>query len=433
MKLGFNASGNNQTYRRTSTAVFLGNLRNTVASTTRKFKYCNKTSSDLNVTFDCVFDGYQPENFNTNEFEVYHILNYEAIHIEDIVDELPEENEIITKSVLRGPFTPTQIKKAYSINNIIPLTNTRRPIVTIVAAYNNPYLPRDIDGFGRVFGLPKCNYTIHNFSRGFSAIWAVESTLNVQWVYAINPYAQIRIVLAASHGTNDMLNAVRFANNKNNFRPPIDTDIMTMSWGTADTGKLSSYNNYFTNPNTIYLASSGNNNKVTIPSSCTNVLSIGGTSLNINTAFNRLSESVWSKAGCGYSSSFSKPIYQPTISSNNKRITPDFGCVADPNTPCYIIINNKGYTTGGTSLAAPICAGMLSLVTQSRLNNRKFTYTSVANKYNSIQPLLYNTNNSDCFFDVTQGKSSIYSAAPGFDIASGNGTLNVANLVNKLG
>jgi subtilase family serine protease len=433
MNLGFNTSGNNQTYGRTTSAVLLGNLRNTVASTTRKFKYCNKKSSDLNVTFNCVFNVYNPENINTNEFEAYHILNSEKIELEDIIDELPEENGILTKSILRGPFTPNQIKKAYSINNIIPLRNIRRPIVTIVAAYNNPYLQRDIDAFGRVFGLPKCNYTIHNFSRRFSPNWAVEATLNVQWVYAINPHAQIRIVLAASHLTNDMLNAVKFANNKNNFKPPIDTDIMSMSWGSQDTGNLSSYNNSFTNSNTIYLASSGNNNRVSVPSACTNVLAIGGTSLNINASFNRVLESVWSKSGCGYSLSFNKPVYQPSISSNNKRISPDVACVADPNTPCYIIIGNKAYTTGGTSLAAPIVAGMLSLVTQSRLNNRKFTYTSVANNYNSIQPLLYNRTNSDCFFDVTQGNSSIYSAASGFDVASGNGVFNVNNAVNKLG
>lgn len=435
MKLGFNTSGNNQSNRRTATAVLLGKLRNTVASTSRKFKYCNKESPNLNVTFDCVFNGYNQENNSLNYFEIYHILNSEEIQLEDIIDKLPEESNILTKSksILSGPFTPSQIKKAYSINNIIPLTGVRRPIVTIIAAYNNPYLARDIATFGRVFGLPNCNYTIHNFSRTFSPNWAVEVTLNVQWVYAINPHAHIRIVLAASNSTKDMLNAVNFANNKNNFTPALDSDIMTMSWGTEDTGNLASYNNYFTNPNTIYIASSGNSNSVSVPSCCTNVLSAGGTSLNINSSFNRLSESVWSKSGAGYSKSFNKPSYQPTISPNNKRISPDFGCVADPNTPCYIIINNRAYTTGGTSLAAPICAGMLSVLTQHRLNKRQFTYTSVANRFNSIQPLLYDPNNKDCFFDVTKGTSSIYSATSGFDIASGLGVLNTSNVIQKLG
>ena len=437
MTLGFNTNGNSQTNGRTTNSVLLGKLRNSIGSTTRKFKYCNSNSPDLNFTFNCLFNGqYNPGIF----FENYHIINTEEIPIENITDELPEElpdevseKSFLTKSILRGPFTPNQIKRAYSINNIIPLQNIRRPIVTIIAAFNNPFLARDIASFGRVFNLPPCNYTIHNFSRNFSVEWAVEVTLNVQWIYAINPYSQIRIVLAASNSSRDMFNAVNFANNRNNFRPAIDTDIISMSWGTPDTGNFSSFNNFFTNPNTIYIAASGNSNQVSVPSSCSNVLAIGGTSLNINSSFNRVSERVWSRTGSGYSMSFNKPTYQPTISSNNKRITPDFSCVADPNTGCFIIINNRAYSIGGPSLAAPLYAGMLSLLTQNRLNKRLFTYTSVQNRANSIQPLLYNSNNNNCFFDVTQGSSSIYTAGTGFDIASGNGVLNLNNTIGKIG
>lgn len=431
MTLGFNTNRSNQTSGRTTTAVLLGKLQNTPGSISRKFKFCNTHSSDLNITFDCVFNGPYIPYIST--FENYHILNSDEIPIEDITDELPSEEGVGLRSILFGPFTPNQIKRAYSINNIIPLRNIRRPIVTIIAAYSNPYLARDIAAFGRVFGLPACNYTIHNFSRVFSSNWAVEVTLNAQWVYAVNPYAQIRIVLAASNSVRDILNAVNYANNRNNFRPAIDTDIMSMSWGADDVGNLSSYNNYFTNPNTIYVASSGNSSRVSVPSCCTNVLSIGGTSLNLNSSFNRVAERVWRNSGCGFSNSFNKPNYQPTLSSNNKRISPDFSCVADSNTPCFIIINNRAFTIGGTSLAAPIYAGMLSVLTQNRLNNRRFTYTSVANRYNSIQPLLYNSNNTNCFFDVTQGSSGGFSASSGFDIASGKGVLNVTNLVQKLG
>lgn len=442
MNLGLNTTGNNQTYNRTTRSVLLGKLRNTIGSTSRKFKYCNMNSPDLNVTFNCVFNGlYKPyidTNFDT--FQTYHILNLEEISLENIIEKTPldesseENNRVRSKEItLNGPFTPSQIKTAYSIKNIVPLKNIRRPIVTIIAAYNNPYLKRDIEKFGRLFGLPKCNYSIHNFSKKFSIGWAVEVTLNVQWVYAINPASQIRIILAASNSRNDMFNAVKYANNRKNFKPPIDTDIISMSWGTKDTGNFNSDNNYFTNPNTIYVASSGNNNVTTVPSSCLNVLSIGGTSLNLNGSSNRVSEKVWSNTGCGYSKSFDKPSYQPNISDNNKRISPDCSCVADSNTPCYVVLNKKLYSVGGTSLSAPIYAGMLSLLTQNRLNENKFTYTSVLNKYNSIQPLLYELNNKDCFFDIVEGHSGIYKATEGFDLASGNGVLNVENVINKIG
>jgi len=54
--LGFNTRGNSQTSGRTTTAVSLGKLRNTIGSTSRKFKYCNRNSPDLNFTLRCVFD-----------------------------------------------------------------------------------------------------------------------------------------------------------------------------------------------------------------------------------------------------------------------------------------------------------------------------------------------------------------------------------------
>jgi subtilase family serine protease len=434
-------SGNNDTNDIRINSLFLGKMGNSIASTSRIFKHCNKNSNDLNSTYNCVFNRQNQQNseshFNENDaVEIHSILDPTPISIDDIKDDLPEENEeISSKTILTGPFTPTQIKKAYSIPNILPSTNIRRSIVTIIAAFNNQFLARDITAFGRTFGLPTCNCTIYNFSRNFSVGWATEVTLNVQWVYAINPYANIRVILAASDSPRDMINAVRFANNKNNFTPAIDTDIMTMSWGARDVGNLSAYNNYFTNPKTIYFASSGNNNHVCVPSCCTNVISVGGTSLNINRSFNRLTERVWSKAGAGYSNSFNKPLHQPTILDNtgNRRMSPDLCCVADPNTPCFIIINNRAFSIGGTSLASPLCAGIFSLLTQNRLNSGRETYTSVLNMPNSIQPLLYDNNNSNCFFDVTEGTTTIYTAASGFDVASGKGVINLPNLLQKLG
>lgn len=56
ISLGFNTSGNNQSFGRTSQSVALGKLRNTLGSNTRKFNYCNRNSPNLTFTFNCVFD-----------------------------------------------------------------------------------------------------------------------------------------------------------------------------------------------------------------------------------------------------------------------------------------------------------------------------------------------------------------------------------------
>ena len=446
MTLGFNTTGNSQTRDRTTNAISLGKLRNTLASTTRKFKFCNSNSPDLNFTFKCVFNGVTKPSFGQEYANTYHILNEDLGYIdntqeyitqEDITEEDLQSKDNLSKQVknlvFSGPFSPSQIKKAYSINNILPSSGVRKSIITIIAAFNNPYLVRDVSRFGSYFGLPPCNLKIFNFSRRFNSSWAAEVTLDVQWAYAINPYAEFRVIFAASNNWNDMFRAVNFANNKNNFSPKIDTDVISMSFGTNDNGGLGSYNNYFTNSNTIYVASCGNTSVVSFPSSSTNVLSIGGTSIKLNSDNSRNSETVWSGSGCGYSKSFSKPYYQPSIRNINLRTTSDVSCIADPKTGAIIIINGRLYSIGGTSLAAPIYAGMFSLLQQKRLNSKKSTYTSVLNKTNSIQPLLYNNSNNNCFYDVVSGSSAGYSAGVGFDIPSGLGVFNFANVINSLG
>lgn len=411
--------------------VLLGKLRNTPGSIVRKFKYCNNNVNDLQTTLNCVFD-INPKIINYN-FETYHILNDVPLDIDiNNLENDTIENDTTTKQISVGPFTPSQIKKAYSINNILPISGKRRTIVTIITAFNNPYLVRDVKKFGEIFKLPPCRLKIYNFSKQFVSNWAIETTLNVQWIYAVNPYVEIRVIQAASSNFKDMFNAINFSNNRNNFRPKIDTDVVNMSWGMRDNGNLFSYNNSFINNKTIYVASSGNNNFVTFPSCCTNVLAIGGTTLNLNSDNTRFSEKVWSYTGCGYSESFITPSYQTSYqTSNGSRITPDFSCVADPQTGCYIVINQRLYSIGGTSLSAPIYVGMLSILTQKRINENKFTYTSVMNKSNSIQPLLYN--NINCFFDIINGSSGPYNANVGFDIASGLGVVNLENLIQTLG
>ena len=428
MTLGFNTHGNNQTSGRNSAAVLSGKLRNTIGSTTHVFKYCNRQPYSMNL-----FNTFYETN---NTFEPYHILNGEGMSLDKLqMEESEDDSEtttIKTKSFLMGFFTPKQIRTVYSVPSIAPLSRIRRPIVTIITAFSNPYLVNDVKTFGRVFGLPPCNLTVRNFSRRFVTPWAVETTLNVQWVYAMNPYAQIRVIQAASNSWNDIFKAINFANNKNNFNPRIDTDIVTMSFGSMDNGIFKSFERYFTNPNTIYFAASGNSNTVSFPSSCSNVIAVGGTSLQLNSSnFTRALETSWSKTGSGFSPSFTKPFYQPSLLQNNQRTTPDVSCVADSNTGCCVIINGRAYSIGGTSLASPIYAGMMSTLIQRRLNNRKSTYTSVLNRANTIQPLLYNNSNS--FFDVVNGSSGQYFAGVGFDIPSGLGVLNCNDIVAKLG
>jgi subtilase family serine protease len=410
----------------------LGKLRNTVGSATRVFNFCSKNLTDINEIIECT--GIQKQYVEIPTFDIYHILNNIPLELEDIQTEEPGEGipKLFKRvNIFSGPFIPSRIKTAYSISSIAPIN--RRVIITIIVAFYNPYLVRDVTNFCNYFKLPKCNLKTYNFSKTFNANWATEVTMNVQWAHAINPNCEIRVIFAKSNSFNDILNAINFANNKNNFSPPIDTDVISMSFGSKDNGGLSRFSSYFTNLNTIYVASSGNQNNVSFPSSCSNVLSIGGTSLSVNaTTNNRFIENLWSSSGCGFSQSFPKPSYQVSINQSLQRVTPDICGIADPKTGAVISINNRLYSIGGTSLAAPVCGSMLSLVQQKMLNANKPTFTSVSDKPNSIQKILYNLNMKNTFYDVVNGKSGSFSATAGYDIGSGLGVMNITNLLNVI-
>jgi photosystem II stability/assembly factor-like uncharacterized protein len=72
IRLGFNTRSNTQATGRTTNVVCLGKTRNTLASTTRKFNYCNRNSSNLASTLRCVFDlpSIPRPIFNDGQFQV---------------------------------------------------------------------------------------------------------------------------------------------------------------------------------------------------------------------------------------------------------------------------------------------------------------------------------------------------------------------------
>jgi subtilase family serine protease len=167
--------------------------------------------------------------------------------------------------------------------------------------------------------------------------------------------------------------------------------------------------------------------------------------------------------GGGASAFFAKPSWQlvnSTVSGNtpndNSRDVPDIAFNAASNHDGYIVCSQgscqNGFLTssgeldvfGGTSFVAPTFSGLLSLVEQ------KLGGTPNAGIGN-VNPVLYGLANgptySSVFHDVTTGNNSVpcsqgtpncpsggsigYSAGPGYDQASGLGTIDANNMVNS--
>lgn len=196
---------------------------------------------------------------------------------------------------------------------------------------------------------------------------------------------------------------------------------------------------------------------------------------NIDTVSSLLSyvpEVVWNEdslvsglaaGGGGTSSYFSRPAWQsgvPGIPAGSYRLVPDIALQSSIESPGFLVCldnpvllnsegentsctngllggNNKYTTSGGTSFAAPVFAGFVAILNEM----------TQANGLGNINPVLYKlasdpASYSAAFHDITSGTnacvagiggctapgSSAYAAGPGYDEATGLGSIDFAHL-----
>jgi kumamolisin len=178
------------------------------------------------------------------------------------------------------------------------------------------------------------------------------------------PNAEIHVVFAVSSSVSDLRNALILANTLN-------VDVISNSWG-IDEDTVAQYQlqfffeDQFTNKKTFYLASSGDAFSVSYPSSSSNVVSIGGTTLDMS-GMSRTGEFPWAEAdgtcaGKGISSIFKRPQYQAVSNGSPNRMIPDLSLIANTSDEIGVMVVHQGYIYGvaGTSLSCPLFAGMLA-------------------------------------------------------------------------
>jgi kumamolisin len=169
--------------------------------------------------------------------------------------------------------------------------------------------------------------------------------------------------------------------------------------------------------------------------------SVGGTTLSTDAEGNWVSEQTWfdvplsQGTGGGVSALFDLPGWQRVAASavaperhGGRRMTPDIAAVADPFTGVQFVLNDQVLIGGGTSQSAPIWAGLTALMNQYLLENN-------GTLIGDINPLLYRIAEGaplPAFRDVTLGGNAVDNAGPGYDLVTGLGTPDIANLVRNL-
>jgi subtilase family serine protease len=191
---------------------------------------------------------------------------------------------------------------------------------------------------------------------------------------------------------------------------------------------------------------------VSYPSSSPFATAVGGTNFTLNSANQIVNQLVWndtslqpgSAAGGGLSAAFFRPSYQKGIVGPNRRALPDVSMLADiapgyavycSNSTCLSENPSAWRPVGGTSAATPLLAGGFALIDQE-LREHHLQNLGLAN------PLLYElgrqaSTRAQVFDDVTRYSNDVgpyvfgpalgcCTAGPGFDDASGWGSVNLA-------
>ena len=156
------------------------------------------------------------------------------------------------------------------------------------------------------------------------------------------------------------------------------------------------------------------------PANSPYVVAAAGTTLDASTT-TWAGETVWSGSGGSPSNYEPKPIWQYLLVPGKTRGVADIAFDADPNSGAKIVLNGSLQQVGGTSLSAPLFAGMWARVLAVK-----------GNAFGFAAPFIYALPHAD-FHDVTVGNNGGETAGAGYDFATGRGSIILNTAINDIG
>jgi|SRR5579862_7071286 len=283
--------------------------------------------------------------------------------------------------------TPSSIACLYGLVTVVTgcNPNTFKTIpgggskaIAIVDAYDYPTAMTDLNKFSTQFGLPTVTTTTFKvlFAGGTGGCagtdpgndpgWETEQALDIQWAHAMAPHAKIFLVEAASANLSDLLVAEDCASKT---VAAAGGGEVSNSWGGSEFSTETIYDSHLVKSTVVFLASTGDAPGTAWPSVSPNAVAVGGTTtsrVGSGTTFgNFAGEVAWESGGGGTSQYEARPSYQSAVTTGTHRLVPDVAADANPNTGVWVYDSNANtgvgwYVVGGTSVAAPVWAGILN-------------------------------------------------------------------------
>jgi subtilase family serine protease len=391
-------------------------------------------------------------------------------------------------------YQPAQMRRAYDVDPLLKrgLDGHGRTIA-VVDALGAPDIAADLRHFDAAFGLPDppSLTVIHPAGAppAFSlrnpemTLWALETTLDVEWAHAMAPRARILLVVTPVPETEGLAGFPEIASAEHYVVVHHLADVISQSFGAAEqtfpsaralTALRSAYVAAEDRDITV-LAATGDTGStlrqlgagccfpmpvVAWPASDPLVTAVGGTRLNLDAGGRRIGpDTVWNDGaggagGGGTSTVFERPDYQDHVRAvvGDHRGIPDISLSAALSAAVdfwFTLPTPAGPAggwslAGGTSEATPLLAGIVAIADQA-----------AGHRLGLLNDRLYAMGRHDggdeAIVDVTSGGNAVtlcmsgcatrtpvllpiagYTAGKGFDLASGLGTIDAAELVDAL-
>lgn len=364
------------------------------------------------------------------------------------------------RDVPDGGLLPNQLVRAY---NATPLTDagyTGNGITVVVFAFDG-FDQQDMDSFADLFDLPRFTPEVVG---GMPEQRSGEATMDLQVVHAIAPDAKLVLVNArpSVEGDGGFRKLARLWDSVDRQFPGAIWSF-SIGWGCdrlftpADLAPVrAALADAVRNGTTAFDASgdlagleckgghswsdppSPDDVGVDAVASLPEMTSVGGTRLSTDAEGGWLAEQAWydvpltqGTAG-GASSLYGRPAWQDADADAgppDRRLVPDVAAVGNPFTGVKFVFRGQVLTGGGTSQSAPIWAGLAALI------NNLFAASGAA-PLGDVNPLLYAVARgatAPSFHDVRTGGNAITPGGrPGYDMVTGLGSPNVANLAKNI-
>lgn len=334
----------------------------------------------------------------------------------------------MTPQPLRGGnsgWSPADLESAYSLPS---WQMGYGRTVGIVDAYDDPNVESDLATYRSNYGLPACSSANGCFrkvaqdgSTNYPAQepsgqnWAAEETIDVEMISATCPNCHILLVESNSDLNADLLAGVDQAAAQG-------VNAVSMSWGTAEFSTETTDDSHFNHPGIAFVASSGDYGYGTTswPAASPNVFAVGSTDLQTD-QYGNWYETAWAGTTSGCSLYEPKPSYQHDTGCANRTMT-DISADGGTGVSMYMTYPVSGWSTGwqgagGTSVSAPLVAGILVLAPQDTIVS-----SGPGNWYSSAY-----TPGASSVNDITSGSTGscgtyLCNAGPGYDGPTGLGS-----------